>query len=518
MKICILAAGKGSRMGVFADAAHKALLPLDNKAIIGRIIEQFTDTDEFVIALGYKKEQVKDYLTIAYPKRKFTFVDVDNYDGPGSGPGCSLFACRQHLQEPFVFTACDTLVLSPLPTYQQNWMGVKKVDNIQQWCSVKVGQQKQVTDIFYKEKVDAELAFVGIAFVNNVASFWGGLERNTGLLGGELQVNNGLQALLAYGLNAVELEWEDAGNEVNYGRLLKKYTSNFSFDGKTTDITYHHDNRIIKFFANAEHAKSRYQRGLAFKGVFADVTQWQGNFYAYRFQAGSLLSARINAFECAKFLEWSQQNLWRDVSVSSIDFSKLCYAFYFQKTLGRLNDFCRKLLPCGEIESVVINGQSCLPVAKLLSQLSSQFYAQGLPSTYHGDLHDDNVICTPDSSYVLIDWRESFGACLEAGDRYYDLAKFLHTLNFSVIAMKNKAYQVLHDGHKVSISHDTSANGAAAIVAFNEFAVKYRYDLRRIRIIEALIYINMSPLYANDLGQYLYYLGRYLLQRELIKT
>ena len=53
MKICILAAGKGTRMGEYGTKINKSLLPVRNKAIISHIIDSFDESDEFVIALGY---------------------------------------------------------------------------------------------------------------------------------------------------------------------------------------------------------------------------------------------------------------------------------------------------------------------------------------------------------------------------------------------------------------------------------------------------------------------------------
>ena len=82
MKICILTAGKGTRMGVSSKQINKALLPIDHKAVISHIIEKFSIDDVFVIALGYKGDQVINYLKSAHPKNKFEFVDfpIKNYD------------------------------------------------------------------------------------------------------------------------------------------------------------------------------------------------------------------------------------------------------------------------------------------------------------------------------------------------------------------------------------------------------------------------------------------------------
>src|SRR3989338_4713761 len=126
-KVCILAAGVGSRMGTLSENINKAVLPVNFKGTISYIIEKFPKEVELVIAVGHKKETVKDYLALAHPERKITFVEVDNYIGPGTGPGYSLLACKPHLQCPFIFFAADTLVLEEIPEPLNNWFGIAPV-------------------------------------------------------------------------------------------------------------------------------------------------------------------------------------------------------------------------------------------------------------------------------------------------------------------------------------------------------------------------------------------------------
>ena len=75
------------------------MLPIDGKATISHIIEKFPTETEFVVGVGFLGDQVRQYLQIAHANRRITFVDVDKYDGPGSGPGYSLLCCRKYLQK-----------------------------------------------------------------------------------------------------------------------------------------------------------------------------------------------------------------------------------------------------------------------------------------------------------------------------------------------------------------------------------------------------------------------------------
>ena len=92
-KLCILAAGIGSRNDNISGL-HKALLPLENRPVISHIIDKLNYDVEIVIALGYKSDQIESYMKLVHSDRNLTFINVDNYDGVGAGPGYSLLCCK----------------------------------------------------------------------------------------------------------------------------------------------------------------------------------------------------------------------------------------------------------------------------------------------------------------------------------------------------------------------------------------------------------------------------------------
>ena len=109
-KVCILAAGRGTRV-TLPETTNKALLPVGEKSAFSHILEKFPVDTEIVIALGYRGELLREFVSLAHPERSITFVEVDEYEGPGTGPGYSLNACKEQLQCSFIFTSCDTVVL-----------------------------------------------------------------------------------------------------------------------------------------------------------------------------------------------------------------------------------------------------------------------------------------------------------------------------------------------------------------------------------------------------------------------
>ncbi|MBX4196758.1 NTP transferase domain-containing protein [Candidatus Pacearchaeota archaeon] len=221
-KVCILAAGIGSRMGGFTQHFNKALIPVHGKPAIGHIIEKFPADVEIVIALGYMKEALEIFLNSAYPQRKLTFVNVDKYTGPGTGPGYSLLQCKNDLQCPFIFLSVDTLVTENIPTPHKNWFGVAPVKDPSRFCSVKT-QGETILRIDDKVKNDNTLAFIGLAGVKDYETFWNALENNKKAISGEIQVSNGFSSLLEKNMTAKSFRWFDTGTPEAYNHTLTNY-------------------------------------------------------------------------------------------------------------------------------------------------------------------------------------------------------------------------------------------------------------------------------------------------------
>ena len=68
--LCILTAGRGIRLNEYSTLINKALLPINKKAAISYIIDNFPKNTELIIAIGHLAKQVKDFVKISYPKEK----------------------------------------------------------------------------------------------------------------------------------------------------------------------------------------------------------------------------------------------------------------------------------------------------------------------------------------------------------------------------------------------------------------------------------------------------------------
>jgi len=394
-KVCILAAGTGSRMGELSNHIHKAVLPLNFKAVISHIVEKFSKDIEIVVAIGDKKDTVKNYLTIAHHDRLFTFVEVDKYSGPGSGPGYSLLQCKKYLQTPFVFFAADTIVLEEIPAPDHNWFGIAPVKDPEQYCTVRI-KNNLVYHLDDKVKNNNRFAFIGLAGISDYDVFFKALEENRGSINGEIQVTNGFEKLIEKSLVPIGFTWFDTGTLKKYLETNKNFSNNdqgFDFS-KSDEFLYFVDGKVIKFFADENVTKKRYERAVGkLKGLCPKIEEIKGQFYSYKKVNGQVLYENLNFNIFSNFLYWAQTYLWKKISLSDKDEKKFydaCHAFYYQKTKDRLSMFHKKT--AGGYETKNINDIFVPTVDELLRLIDWKFLSQGTPTNFHGDLQFDNIL------------------------------------------------------------------------------------------------------------------------------
>ena len=114
--VCILTAGRGVRLSEYSSLVNKALLPINKKAAISHIIDNFPNDTKIVVAVGHLKDQVKTFLKFCYPKRDIKFIEIKNYAGKGSGPGKSLLQCKKFLNKSFYHLfRCVKVCNNPIP-------------------------------------------------------------------------------------------------------------------------------------------------------------------------------------------------------------------------------------------------------------------------------------------------------------------------------------------------------------------------------------------------------------------
>jgi mannose-6-phosphate isomerase len=242
--VLILAAGVGSRLGNLTKNINKAMLPINNKAIISYIIDKFPKEYDFIVALGYQGESLKEYCLTAFPNHKFTFVDVEDFDAPNSGPGSTALKCKEFLQRPFYFTTADCIIDSPIPHLDGNWLGVYPTSYPEKYSTVQTDSQGSITKFTNKDTQGYDQAFIGLASIWDYPTFWTQLKNNSEQ--GEI-VSAFLTPEVYPTFKTKQLKWLDTGNLDDLNKTKLYFNDNpLSLYKETDEITYK-ENKFIKF-------------------------------------------------------------------------------------------------------------------------------------------------------------------------------------------------------------------------------------------------------------------------------
>lgn len=514
-KVCILAAGVGSRMGSLSDHINKALLPVNFKAMLSHIIEKFPESIEIVIAIGHKKETIKDYLSLAHPERKINYVEVDKYMGPGTGPGYSLLQCKNHLQCPFIFFAADTLVIEKIPEPDNNWFGIAPVKETEKYCTIKI-KNNLIYQLDDKIKTNNKFAFIGLAGVRDSDVFFKALEKDKELKSGEIQVSNGFTSLIEKKLNPIGFTWFDTGTLENYQETNQSFSGgNKQFDfSKGDEFIYFVNGRVIKFFADPEITQKRVLRAEKLRGLSPEIESRKGNFYSYKRVDGQVLYNILDRRLVRDFLQWTKSNLWKkfrlDVGKKE-EFYLACRRFYYDKTLKRVNKFYEKTgLEDGWS---TINGVQVPPLKDLLDKVDWDYLSKGILVNFHGDLQFDNVLVTVDPNsnlqkFIFLDWRQDFGGLIDYGDLYYDLAKLYGGMTLSYQLVKKGEFSFDMSGSSVYYNFSMGNDLVEAKEEYESFIRENGFDFKKIRLLTSLIFLNMSPLHKDPFDLMLYHMGK----------
>ena len=214
------------------------------------------------------------------------------------------------------------------------------------------------------------------------------------------------------------------------------------------------------------------------------------------------------------FLQWANINLWRDVELGDDkkeEFRFACEDFYKNKTLKRLKLFYDKTNIIDKKNK--INGIEVPSLSELLNLIDWAWLMKGIPSGFHGDLQFDNVLVMTDpmtnlKKFKLLDWRQDFSGLVEYGDKYYDLAKLYGGLNISYPLIKKGNFNFDMSGSNVYYDFQINNSLIEAREEYELFLKENGYDLFKIKILTAIIYLNMAPLHNDPFDLLLYFMGK----------
>lgn len=496
--VLILAAGKGLRLRNLTSELNKGLLPLENQAIISKIIKKFPKDYKFVIAIGYKGELIQQYCDIVFPDRDITYIKIDDIDSNNSGPGFSALKCKDHLLRPFYLTTVDCLLISDLPNLDSNWLGVHTTSYPEKYSTALV--ENEVVKKFINKDVNGfDQAFIGLAGIIDYSIFWEELEKNID----RGEIVTAFESPEKYPiLKSKTLEWFDTGNldDLEKAKIFFKDTP-LSLNKTTSETLYKDNGKVIKFFPDKSDVSNLITRSKFLKRYTPSGVNSKGNFLFYTWEEGDTLYKLDNFGHYTRFIENYLESIEQTDAIE--EDLKL---FYIDKTKSRIDTF---LGTYGEeyfSTPYKINNQEYFSLKDIFNQINfNTLYSTVYNKNFHGDLQFDNIIYN-NSLFKYIDWRRNFGRSLESGDVYYDLGKIYGGILIPYSLMKEESNISLTESSTVCEFEYNTLPGLKDVESeFCYLVKKYGYDLHKIKLITGLIYLNMACMHEGKFSKLLWF-------------
>ena len=520
-QVVIPTAGIGSRLGTLTRNINKALMPVGTRPAISYIIDFYPLTYKFIIALGYKGDYIKDYLSIAYPHRKFTYIKVDPYEGKGSGLGLTLKKCKKYIKEDFFFHSNDGIIIDKIDfeTIKSDtiFLSDRNVDALK-YRTAKLSKNA-IIKLFDKttKKNPNTYNYVGVAYIKDFKKFNNYLSKISIELGESDYFISKIKKKDKI-LSIKVKNWYDVG-DIDDLKRAQKEISDFDNLPKEDEFIYFNDKRVIKFFIQPELSQKRIKRAKILKGFVPKIVATKKNFYAYDYVEGELFSKKIDLYkDLDHFLKYCKKFFWVKIKLNAKNkeiFKKVCFKFYYDKTLERISSFYQN----HDIQDnrEIINTAKTDTLNNLISSINWDDLSCGIPTRIHGDFHFENILYTDKEKYQFIDWRQDFGGILEYGDMYYDLAKLYHGIIVDHGAIRNNMFRISMSDSNNIIDYEIYRKQTSydcENIFFN-FLEKNKISVKKVKILTALIYLNIATLHHQPYSIFLYYLGKSMLNKVL---
>jgi len=274
---------------------------------------------------------------------------------------------------------------------------------------------------------------------------------------------------------------------------------------KVDESIFFFEDFVIKFFSQASVSRDRVLRAELLGDLTPEVTHSTENFYRYNKAQGEVFSKSVNANTFKNLLTWTKDNLWKELP--SKDFKQTCNTFYVDKTRKRIDQYLST-----NTESDYVNSCYVGTAHELLNKVDLDWLCEGSPVQFHGDFILDNIIETAEG-FKLIDWRQDFGGGLEVGDIYYDLAKLNHNLTVNHDIVNRGLFGSSKDNSYILVNSKLKE----CEELLHQFIIENGLDLVKVKVLTAIIWINMAPLHEYPFNNFLFNYGKYTLRNQLNK-
>lgn len=189
---------------------------------------------------------------------------------------------------------------------------------------------------------------------------------------------------------------------------------------------------------------------------------------------------------------------------------------YLTKTLQRFEKMKKDERFITFFESpIVVNGERYLPLNEIIITLEKaipeMLYDVDTFNIIHGDLCFANIMVDSNFSFIkVIDPRGKFGTYDIYGDFRYELAKLFHSVDGKYDFIIKDLFDLDYNSETARINYriqNRKRDFNLYKVFLDTFSAEVGGDLKKIELIEALLFLSMIPLHGESIRHQMVMLG-----------
>ena len=192
-----------------------------------------------------------------------------------------------------------------------------------------------------------------------------------------------------------------------------------------------------------------------------------------------------------------------------------CRKFYKNKTFERV-DYYFERFNLQDNNREVINGERSNSIKSILKNLDWDWLSDGIPVRFHGDLHFENILVPKDNAFhtppfLFVDWRQDFSGDLKIGDIYYHFAKIFHGLIISHELIDKNLFEFKRNMNEINYDFLIKNINLDCQKIFIKWLGENNYDVDKVKVLTALIFLNIAGLHHHPYSHLLFSLGKKML-------
>lgn len=502
------------------------IYPINQKITFDYLYEQYKDKTNAIDIICYENAG-----KVLRRLENFKDKNVNIKMLPQMGDlGYTIYCALDNVHEPIIINYADTIVMDSITDENEDSFFYQE-DYLSETWTYFDEENGVIKDIYDKTAARAgtkKKLFVGVFKIIDSASFRACLM--CALSDEKRQVNSFYSALQLYSqkhpMKAIQTDnWFDIGHEDEYYNskiaVRAREFNHITIDKNRGILRKNSDDKdkfigeikwYLKLPSDVEYVRPR---------IFSYSTDYSKpyvsmEYYAYHTVHELFLNGDLDIHQWEKVFKRIEFiiNDFKRYTVKDENIIPSLEDMYLIKTINRFDKI--KIDKRFEVffhRSIFVNGIKYLSLEKIINKLKvtipEMLYDVKEFSIIHGDLCFANMMVDNNFSFIkVIDPRGKFGSYDIYGDPRYELAKLFHSVDGKYDYIIKDLFDLEYKDGSISFSiQDKDRDFDLYQVFINVFKDDIGNNLKKIELIEALLFLSMIPLHGESFEHQLVMLG-----------